>query len=106
VLIGKPPAELSIAPTARYRSTGSPAGVPSALLEHRPEVAAAESLMASANAEIGVAEGRVLPDHHTLLSPLRERQRLLSTINGLQAPSSIRRSWWRKRRSSPMKKPR
>jgi NodT family efflux transporter outer membrane factor (OMF) lipoprotein len=55
VLIGVPPAELSIAPTdVVIQIPDIPAGLPSALLERRPDIAAGERIMASANAEIGV----------------------------------------------------
>jgi NodT family efflux transporter outer membrane factor (OMF) lipoprotein len=56
VLIGKPPAEFSL-PVAELAATPPPipAGVPSDLLERRPDVATAERNMASANAQIGVA---------------------------------------------------
>jgi NodT family efflux transporter outer membrane factor (OMF) lipoprotein len=62
VLIGKPPSQLGIA----EGSIGTlvpvvPAGVPSALLERRPDIAAAERSMASANALVGVAEAAWFP---------------------------------------------
>ena len=63
VLIGVPPADLSIAPVARVPETPAiPVGLPSALLERRPDIAAAERQMAAANAEIGVVEAGFFPD--------------------------------------------
>ena len=38
-----------------------PAGLPSALLERRPDIQQAEQVIVAANARIGVAQGRVLP---------------------------------------------
>lgn len=63
VLIGKAPSELSLA-QGEFASTVPvvPAGVPSQLLLRRPDVAAAERNMESANAEIGVAESAWFPD--------------------------------------------
>lgn len=55
VLIGKPPAELGIAPvTMAVAVPFIPAQLPSALIERRPDVASAERDMAAANARIGV----------------------------------------------------
>jgi NodT family efflux transporter outer membrane factor (OMF) lipoprotein len=62
VLIGKPPAELTIAAVASVPGVPAiPAGLPSTLLERRPDIAAAERLMAAANAQIGVAEAAFFP---------------------------------------------
>src|SRR5581483_8808595 len=57
LLIGKAPADLSIAPAALAAAPPDlPAGVPAQLLKRRPDVASAERTLASANAQIGVAE--------------------------------------------------
>ena len=62
VLIGKPPAEFSILPTEAVIAVPViPAEMPSALLERRPDIAALERLMASANAQIGIAEAAFYP---------------------------------------------
>jgi NodT family efflux transporter outer membrane factor (OMF) lipoprotein len=63
VLIGRPPAELTIPPVADLPPLPDiPPGLPSTLLERRPDIAAAERRMAAANAEIGVAETAFFPD--------------------------------------------
>ncbi len=63
VLIGRPPAELTIGPRLLgSRIPSIPVVVPSALLERRPDIAAAERTMQDNNAMIGVAEAAYFPD--------------------------------------------
>lgn len=62
-LIGKQPAEVAVAPAPPPESVPTvDAGVPSALLERRPDIASSERQMAAANAQIGVAEAAFYPD--------------------------------------------
>jgi NodT family efflux transporter outer membrane factor (OMF) lipoprotein len=62
LLVGKAPADVSIA-VAPVKTTPPelPAGVPEEILKRRPDVAAAERSMASANAQIGVAVAAYYP---------------------------------------------
>jgi multidrug efflux pump len=63
VLIGKPPAELSIPVEALAPvPPPAPAGVPSGLLERRPDIAAAERRVAEANARIGIVKAAYYPN--------------------------------------------
>lgn len=62
VLLGKAPAEFSFEPQPLTRIfINVPPGLPSGLLERRPDIAAAERAMAAANARIGVARSAYFP---------------------------------------------
>jgi NodT family efflux transporter outer membrane factor (OMF) lipoprotein len=63
VLIGVPPARFSI-PYKRFNQQLPiiPVGVPSDLLERRPDIAAAERQVAESNAQIGVARAAYFPN--------------------------------------------
>jgi NodT family efflux transporter outer membrane factor (OMF) lipoprotein len=63
VLIGKAPAEFSIPPSPLdTKPVAVPFGVPSNLLERRPDISAAERRVAEANAQIGVARAAYFPN--------------------------------------------
>lgn len=64
VLLGKPAAAFNAASNPLAESSalpGIPAGLPSALLERRPDIAAAQRAMIAANARIGVARSAMFP---------------------------------------------
>ena len=62
ILIGKPPSELSIpSATLKVPPPAVPIGLPSALLERRPDIAANERQVAAANEQIGIAKSAYYP---------------------------------------------
>jgi NodT family efflux transporter outer membrane factor (OMF) lipoprotein len=62
VLVGKPPAEFTLPPLPlTVPPPPVPVGIPSELLERRPDVAAEERRVASANAQVGLAKTAYYP---------------------------------------------
>jgi NodT family efflux transporter outer membrane factor (OMF) lipoprotein len=76
VLLGKPPESFSLPPMPLLEAQTPPAvpiGVPSLLLQRRPDIAMAERQMAAANEEIGIARAAFFP------------QLVLNATGGLEA---------------------
>jgi NodT family efflux transporter outer membrane factor (OMF) lipoprotein len=83
ILIGKPPAEFSLPPLPLTAPPPHvPISVPSELLERRPDIAAAERRVASANAQIGVANSAYYPLISLGASGGFESSAITTLING------------------------
>jgi NodT family efflux transporter outer membrane factor (OMF) lipoprotein len=83
ILIGKPPAEFSLPPLPLTAPPPHvPISVPSELLERRPDIAAAERRVASANAQIGVAKSAYYPSINLSASGGFESSAITTLING------------------------
>jgi len=83
VLLGRPPAGFAVPPRqVEWNPPAIPVALPSELLERRPDIAGAERRVASANAQVGVAEAAFFP---TLL---------LAASGGFEAASIARWFNW------------
>ena len=83
ILIGKPPAEFSLPPLPLAAPPPHvPVSVPSELLERRPDIAAAERRVASANAQIGVARSAYYPLINLTGSGGFESSAITTLLNG------------------------
>ena len=82
VLTGKPPAELSITQRPiKITPPPVPVGLPSTLLERRPDIAASEREMAAVNEQIGIAKAAYYPTVTLGGSAGVESSRFLRWIN-------------------------
>ena len=86
-LVGTPAPSFSLPPVQRdLQPPAIPLGVPSDLLQRRPDIASAERAMAAANAQIGVATAAFYPS--VILQPsVGEESRILSAL--FDAPSLV-----------------
>ena len=86
-LVGVPAPSFSLAPVRRaLQPPAIPLGVPSDLLQRRPDVASAERAMAAANAQVGVATAAFYPS--VMLGPsIGEESRILGAL--FDAPSLV-----------------
>jgi NodT family efflux transporter outer membrane factor (OMF) lipoprotein len=83
ILIGKPPAEFTLPPLPLTAPPPHiPISLPSQLLERRPDIASSERLVASANAQIGVAKSAYYPMINLGATGGFESSAITTLING------------------------
>ncbi|HEX4585029.1 MAG TPA: efflux transporter outer membrane subunit [Burkholderiaceae bacterium] len=82
-LIGQPASTFSLpARPLDWSAPAIPAGLPSGLLQRRPDIAAAERRVAAANEQIGVAQGAFFPDLTLSGSVGLEASRFANLLSG------------------------
>ena len=82
-LVGRPASSFAIPDQqAQWSAPSIPAGLPSGLLQRRPDIAAAERRVAAANAQIGVAQAAFFPDLTLSGSVGLEASRFASLLSG------------------------
>jgi NodT family efflux transporter outer membrane factor (OMF) lipoprotein len=90
VLVGKPPADFSLPPLPLTTPPPPiPVGVPSELLERRPDIAASERLVASANAQVGLAKTAYYPLVNIVASGGLESGTITTLLQGPSALWSV-----------------
>ena len=82
LLIGKPPSAFSLSATATTNSVPTiPPGLPSEILERRPDIASSERSVAAANAQIGVAKAAYFPTIRLAASTGLEASSIASLVS-------------------------
>ena len=90
VLIGKPPADFSLSPLPLTAPPPPiPVGIPSELLERRPDIAASERRVASANAQVGLAKSAYYPSLNILGTGGFESGSITTLLQGPSALWSV-----------------
>lgn len=90
VLMGKPPADFTLAPLPLTTPPPPiPVGIPSELLERRPDIAAEERLVASANAQVGLARTAYYPSLNILGAGGFESGSITTLLQGPSALWSV-----------------